>query len=360
MQKFEVSDVKPKIGPLKGGLSDIKDEMKKWILKNGKPVEYKFESGETNYPLMKSRGYIKHGLIDTVYTAYCEHRPLELSADDFWVMITHGIAKHLNQHAEKYRNQFVDHAGQKNLSINVQNIGITAYGGAANQDKWPIAIANMRNLVKTDMKSDFAELMTKPFSTTGFIEQTVIDCSLLESVKSYYKYYCCIECGIPYVILHGTSNDFKSMIDRIEKLKILLPDLNWWFDSFLPHLDKLKQTAEGNADIAWWQTICHPVGGGSDISLLAGWLADFIPYVDNNKGTYDRARTTHHHYTQGNINGIAYGDLMEAVTSVDFILDNNGHEINMVWLSGFMGISQNNETGALRPAMGWATAYVKK
>jgi len=39
----------------------------------------------------------------------------------------------------------------------------------------------------------------------------------------------------------------------------------------------LKASAEGKADISWWQKICHRVGGGSDISMLSGWLADFVP-----------------------------------------------------------------------------------
>ena len=358
MHKFTVSKVKTKLSPLSGGFADLKEETKKWILVKGQPLEHKFETGQTNYPLVKTRGRIKHGLVDTVYTAYCEHRPLELSVDDFWVLVAHGVGKHLVKNAEKYRGQFVNHQGQKELRLNVQSIGIQPYGGSLNLDKWPKAIAGMCDLVKVDMKTDFAKLMTTPFSTTGFIEQTVIDCALLESAKSYYKYVCCLECGIPDVVLHGTPQDFQSMIDRVHSLKSLMPDFCWWFDSFLPHLSKLKQTAEGQPDVAWWQKIVHPVGGGSGISLLSGWLADFIPYVDNNKGTYDQARRDHRHWSYGLINGIPYEDFMEAVTVTDFILNNNGHEIKMVWLAGFMGISQNAETGALRPAMGWATAYL--
>jgi hypothetical protein len=39
----------------------------------------------------------------------------------------------------------------------------------------------------------------------------------------------------------------------------------------------LKASTEGKADIDWWQKIFHRVGGGSSVSMLSGWLADFVP-----------------------------------------------------------------------------------
>lgn len=48
-------------------------------------------------------------------------------------------------------------------------------------------------------------------------------------------------------------------------------------------------------------------------------------------------------------------DLSESVSQIDFILDDDGHEIKMKLISGFLGVSQNPETGALRPAMGWVS-----
>ena len=48
-------------------------------------------------------------------------------------------------------------------------------------------------------------------------------------------------------------------------------------------------------------------------------------------------------------------DLSESVSQTDFILDDNGEETKMKLIAGFLGISQNSETGALRPAMGWVS-----
>jgi hypothetical protein len=37
-------------------------------------------------------------------------------------------------------------------------------------------------------------------------------------------------------------------------------------------------------------------------------------------------------------------------------LDDNGHETKMKLIAGFLGIGQNQTTGALRPCLGWLTA----
>src|SRR5207244_437127 len=107
----------------------------------------------------------------------------------------------------------------------------------------------------------------------------------------------------------------------------------------------------------FWSRTCHTEGGGSDISCLAGWLADFIPYANDGKGGYVKARRDYHHYCQGTINGIDFADLSEAVTQTDFVLDDNGVVHPMKLIAGFLGISQNPETMALRPAIGWLTVY---
>ncbi|CAF4700051.1 unnamed protein product [Rotaria socialis] len=45
----------------------------------------------------------------------------------------------------------------------------------------------------------------------------------------------------------------------------------------------------------------------------------------------------------------------KSIAKTDFTLYNNGMEIKMKLIAGFLGISQNPQTGALRPSMGWIT-----
>lgn len=82
---------------------------------------------------------------------------------------------------------------------------------------------------------------------------------------------------VPQITLRGTPADFQELIDRVQQLKTFFTDLHWWFDEMLPHLEKLKKSVDGKADIDWWQKICHRNNNMSGVDLLMGWLADFIP-----------------------------------------------------------------------------------
>ncbi|RIB10011.1 hypothetical protein C2G38_2207303 [Gigaspora rosea] len=45
-----------------------------------------------------------------------------LGPDDVWLTISQGVSEHINHNAEKFRNRFVKHEGQKELIIGVDGI----------------------------------------------------------------------------------------------------------------------------------------------------------------------------------------------------------------------------------------------
>ncbi|MGB1243772.1 MAG: DUF4419 domain-containing protein [Chitinophagales bacterium] len=47
-------------------------------------------------------------------------------------------------------------------------------------------------------------------------------------------------------------------------------------------------------------------------------------------------------------------DLPKGLSKADFVLDNNGDKSKMEFLAGFVGISQDSKTKALRPEINWA------
>ena len=73
------------------------------------------ENFQTNYRLaadLNGRNRrIQNAFVGTIFKAYCEHYPLELSVEDFWVAIAQGVSIHLNENAEKYRELMVSHEG---------------------------------------------------------------------------------------------------------------------------------------------------------------------------------------------------------------------------------------------------------
>jgi len=259
-------------------------DLARWAVKDQK---LSLENFQTNYPLVDelngANHRIENAFVATVYKAYCEHYPLELSVEDIWVAIAQGVSIHLNENAEKYRQLMVSHEEKKTLSLPVDSLRIPDSARPKGGNKsvpaidWSAAVRQMGLLIRDDMKTDLATLLTTPFSATTPVEQAVFDCTLMDSVKSYYDFRFSLCCGLPQVTLRGSPQDFQQVIDRINQLRTIFTDFNWWLDTLLPHLQQLKASAEGKADIDWWQKICHRAGGGSDISMLAGWLADFVP-----------------------------------------------------------------------------------
>ena len=259
-------------------------DVARWAPKNQK---LSLENFQTNYPLVGELNGTNHRInnafVATVFKAYCDHYPLEISVEDFWVAITQGVSIHLNENAEKYRELMVSHEGKKTLTLAVDSLRIPDSARPKGGNKsvpainWSAAVHQMGVLIRDDMKTDLATLLTTPFSGTTPVEQAVFDCTLMDSVKSYYDFRFSLCCGIPQVILRGSPDDFQQVINRINQLRTIFTDFDWWLAALLPHLEQLKASAEGKPNIDWWQKICHRVGGGSDISMLSGWLADFVP-----------------------------------------------------------------------------------
>jgi hypothetical protein len=177
----------------------------------------------------------------------------------------------------------VSHNDKKTLSLAVDSLRILDSDRPKGGNKsvpaidWSVAVRQMGQLIRDDMKTDLATLFTSPFSATIEVERAVFDCTLMDSVKSYYDYRFTLECGLPQVTLRGSPNDFQQVIDRANQLRTIFTNFHWWLDPLLPHLQQLKARTEGKADIDWWQKICHCVEGGSSVSILSGWLADFVP-----------------------------------------------------------------------------------
>ena len=53
----------------------------------------------------------------TIVRAYAEHRPLVLSPDMIWVLISQGFARYVNAHPEQLRDQLVNHSGKMDLVV---------------------------------------------------------------------------------------------------------------------------------------------------------------------------------------------------------------------------------------------------
>ena len=59
----------------------------------------------------------KDVFFQTMVRAYAEHRPLVLSPDMVWLLISQGFARYVNAHSEELRDQIVSHTEKMDLVI---------------------------------------------------------------------------------------------------------------------------------------------------------------------------------------------------------------------------------------------------
>src|ERR1044072_9182492 len=63
-----------------------------------------------------------HGFVSAIVHAYTLHQHLRFSPDDVWLTIAQGVSKHILKNAERFRYLFVDHQGQKDVTVDAEDI----------------------------------------------------------------------------------------------------------------------------------------------------------------------------------------------------------------------------------------------
>ena len=128
------------------------------------------------------------------------------------------------------------------------------------------------------------------FSTTSIQLKQSAQITIMSSMKHFFgfKLYLC-GCGIPYINLKGTLEEWETIKEKTEKLKQY--DLEWWIKELIPILDKIIESKKGNIDINFWKNFIrlkddkytyHSRSGRITQTkikpFIDGWIIKFFPY----------------------------------------------------------------------------------
>ena len=278
--------------------------------------------------------------------AYADHRPVCISPDMVWLLISQGFARYANGHAEELRNQLVSHEGKMDLIVESQQ---DLLSGKAD---WQKLLDGFAAQIEKHTKGDIAQTITADFSTTGQTERIASEITLMESVKSYFTYRVMrIACGIPYITLKGTPQDWQRVLDKTRKLEKY--GLQEWVKSLEPVLTEFVLAAEGKPNREFWQCIVKKdrveelKGGGCSSAKpteLDGWLLKLFP--DKDGKTLDKVPKTKSMDSERVRVGFKYDVIDPAEGTVV-------SETPMELISGFVGIAVDSITGKMTPRIGW-------
>lgn len=277
--------------------------------------------------------------VNAVQSAYNRHINLRLRPDDLWLVIAQGVMEHVLSRSEELRSMFVGHQGKKKISVE----GIS----------WEDCIEGLFEGVRSDNRcSEFFRAMRPGgFTTTTTEDVFVGKVVVVSSMKKYYDFQVTLQCGIPGLLLEGTLEDWKAVLERVDILDgIKQLGLGWWLQKVRRVCLEFLAAYEGKPDVDFWGriiTIEHVWGSGGE-SNIDGWITWLFPYVD---GRCRKGRLEAKISSLSLPNGRATVPVTKTPDAV------SPYEEKMDYVGGFLGCTVDAETLSIGPYVSW---YVSK
>ena len=219
--------------------------------------------------------------------AFADHRPITLSPDVIWMLISQAFSHDVNADPEKFRDKFVDFDGKIDLVVQ------SHYPLYHPDFDWTAIVDGFAEQIDSNTKNDVAKLITADFSTTGTIERMASEIVLMEATKAFFEFIIMYGgCGFPSITLTGTADDWQSIADKTARLQEL--GAGSWTADLKPILKQFVQAAQGNPDRSFWQDIVmkntpERLRGGAcsldEPTELDGWFLKLMPYDKDGKPT---------------------------------------------------------------------------
>lgn len=280
-----------------------------------------------------------HALFEALHRAYDEHRPLVLSPDDIWLTIAQGLAACVNRDPERYRSAFVSHEGKAQIVIRRDGF---VMGDFANE--WASCFPEFSERIREYIGDETQSLILSDFTTTGPVEKAASEIVLMDTVQAYFEYEVWTKCGIPSITLLGSPEDWQTVIDKTRGLA-RFGGMEFWLDEIYPVVDEFAAASRGNIDLDFWQNI-YKGEDGSGSMTADGHLLKLVPFLNGSGQKYVNPA-----FAGGTVD---VSELPQALSCVPFIWDYYGERFDYQFLAGHVAIGYDEETGALRPLIGWA------
>ncbi len=295
----------------------------------------------------------KDVFFQTIVRAYAEHRPLVLSPDMVWLLISQGFARYVNAHSDELRDQIVSHT--EKMDLVVETTKNLLYEDA----DWKKLIAGFAAQINEYTKGDVAKTITADFTTTGVTERIVSQVTLMETVKTYFDYVVhYMGCGIPSITLMGTPQDWQKVLEKTEQLEKY--GMGDWFKSLKPILTEFIKASEGKPNQAFWQNMVKKENPdklvGNKVcdfrkpTVLDGWMLKLFP--DENGQTLDQVPHIHEMPSER-----VYVDFRYQV--IDIANGNVIVDTPMELIAGYIGTEVDTLTHALTSKMGWMVRQIE-
>lgn len=339
------------------GKSEATAKAGDYLKRTARDVEIQANAPNFSAASLPVRG---HSFVHAIYEAFHHHLPLELSPQHVWLVVLQGFARHVEQNAESLRKKFVSFQGQKELEVRRDEF---VWGKPTND--WAGVFEEFTHKIEENIGKDNFANITPKFSETTPTEQAVLNLTIMDSLKSYFKYVVSTLCGISRVRLRGSREDWLLLRQRTAALAQY--DLGWWTDLLLPILDEFVAAFDGKVDKQFWTSIYkrYSPGGSGAVPVVNGWIGNFFPYVQvQNKTTRNPHLRPLAQIVQSmqkeDYSHLPDREIPDGINQIPFTWKFLAKEQKMKFVSGFSGVALTPD-GFVTPIVTWAVgAAVEK
>jgi uncharacterized protein DUF4419 len=344
---FKVADVRPSPVTLRGAGEHYLHRTDAW--ENENCAEILQETPWENLMTAPS----DNGFVRSVVHAYNKHHKLQIRPDDFWMAIAVQFSLYVNGRSEELRSLFVEHEGKKQLEVK-------AFGTLRTVDYGELSRSMVEQLRANVKDADLCNWILPAFSTTTDNDIIAGSVVLMASMKKYFDYKFCIECGIPEITLLGTPDDWDLIKKRVQLLRKYGDDTSRWADMLQVVTENFCRTARGDIPVDFFSKICDYREGGSGPDYLSGWITAFC--VFDNDGKWQKPVTGWGAKLAAESGGylvIETDDIPAGFVTVDVLIDDNGIQRDSLMFAGHASyVKVADDT--LMPKITWAIALKDK
>ena len=209
---------------------------------------------------------------------------------------------------------------------------------------------------------EILQTLTPNFSTSDYNSIIISKISIMGAFKKYFEYHMILlTCGIPYIILEGTSEDYEKIKEKAKQLSKY--KFEWYINRIIPHIQKMIEAKKGNIDIEYFKNIIQKnkitevIGVCSSqavqVDNINGWILDFFAYKKYG-GKVEK-------FTSQSLKVEEFDELANQMLIVPFIINEEitGKTYDMKYTVGFIGCVQNKENEVF-PVQGFIVSPFSK
>jgi hypothetical protein len=282
--------------------------------------------------------------LGAMHHSFASHRPIRISPDHIWLVLTQGFAAHVSNNSDELRDRFVSHEGKLTLTVRRDD-----FVKGKMENPWEEVFPEFCRQISEHVSNDVVDSITAKYSTTTPVEQAAFQITLLDALQDYFLYEVTTFCGIPSIILEGTPQDWKSLKERSKLFDKY--GLKWWTDELEPILQEFINASEGRVNTEFWNSM-YKDKSQSGGPYVTGWVLKLFPYLVENGVKRYRLNPVFDAVNPEDIR-ISLGSFPQGISQAPFTWKYYHKKYEMIFLAGFVGISQNHETKTIRPEIGW-------